>query len=71
LGPSRPTRSTRVRNLPTEIALGLEEGLPQPCVANADAIAAVSRRRFTNRAGTLSDEKLAALDDALRFALDL
>lgn len=51
--------------------MGIEEGLPQPCVANADAIAAISRRRLTNRAGSLSEEKLAALDDALRFALDL
>lgn len=63
--------TTRIRNLPTEIELGPDEGLPQPCVANADAIAAISRRRLTNRAGSLSEEKLAALDDALRFALDL
>jgi mRNA interferase MazF len=63
--------TTRIRNLPTEVALGAEEGLPQPCVANADAIAAVNRRRLTNRAGALSEEKLAALDRALRFALDL
>ncbi len=63
--------TTRVRNLITEVPLGAEEGLPQACVANADAIAVVSRRRLTNRAGTLSEEKLAALDDALRFALDL
>ncbi len=63
--------TTRVRALPEEVLLGAEEGLSQPCVANAETIATVARSRLLNRAGTLSDEKLAALDDALRYALDL
>ena len=31
----------------------------------------MDRGRLLNRAGALSTEKLAALDDALRYALDL
>lgn len=63
--------TTQVRGLHGEIRLGAEEGLPQSCVANADTIATMDRSRLLNRAGALSSEKLAALDDALRYALDL
>lgn len=61
----------RSRGLPGEVPLGAEEGLPQPCVANAETIATMDRARLLDRAGALSDEKLAALDSALRYALDL
>lgn len=63
--------TTRDRTLRGEVRLGQEEGLPRPCVANADTIMAINRERLLNRAGALSDEKLAALDNALRYALDL
>ena len=63
--------TTRDRALRSEVGLGHEEGLPRPCVANADTIMTMDRGRLLNRAGALSAEKLAALDDALRFALDL
>jgi len=33
--------TTSVRNLPSEVALGPEEGLPKPCVANLDNVTLV------------------------------
>ncbi|RJQ08415.1 MAG: type II toxin-antitoxin system PemK/MazF family toxin [Dehalococcoidia bacterium] len=63
--------TTQVRGLPTEIPLGSGEGLPHPCVANADTLLTFDRALLLNRAGSLGDEKLAALDNALRYALDL
>ena len=63
--------TTRVRGIPTEVALGKHEGLPRPCVANADALATIPKRTLEQYAGTLSAAKTTALDDAIRFALGL
>jgi mRNA interferase MazF len=63
--------TTRVRRLQTEVALGAEEGLPRPCVVNADALRTVSKSRLLKRYGHLSSAKLDALDAALRFSLGL
>jgi mRNA interferase MazF len=60
-----------VRGIPTEVALGPDEGVPRTSVANADDIATVPKARLTEYLTTLSAAKLAALERAIRFALDL
>lgn len=61
----------RIRGIPVEVALGPEDGLPRPCVANADNITTVVMTRLLRRVGRLSPEKLRAVEDAVRFALAL
>ena len=61
----------RIRGIPVEVALGPEDGLPRPCVANADNITTVVMTRLLRRVGRLSPEKLGAVEDAVRFALAL
>jgi mRNA interferase MazF len=63
--------TTRVRGLPVEIPVGSGEGLPKPSVVNLDTITTIAKRSLEERAGRLAGEKLAQLDDALRFALGL
>lgn len=63
--------TTTVRQAAGQIVLGPDEGLRETSYANAETIATVSQTRLLNRAGALSTEKLAALDEALRYALDL
>ena len=63
--------TTRVRDIPVEVALGREEGLPRRCAANADAITTIPKRTLREYAGVLDGEKVAALDAAVRFALGL
>ncbi len=63
--------STRVRGIPTEVALGKRDGLPKKCVANADSLATIPKTWLESRIGPLSPEKVAALDVALRFSLAL
>lgn len=63
--------TTKVRGIPTEVPLGAEEGLPKPCVVNADVLLTVEKARLTERAGELGRAKRRALDEALRFALGL
>lgn len=55
-----------VRGIPTELALGAEEGLPVECAASFDNLQPVNRRLLHERAGALPasrrHEVCAALD---------
>jgi mRNA interferase MazF len=44
-----------VRGIPTEIPLGVQEGLPVDCVASFDNLQVVLRRTLTDHAGQLRD----------------
>ncbi len=63
--------TTRIRDIPVEIPLGREEGLPRRSVANADTITTIPKHVLHERAGVLSTQQIAQLDDAIRFALAL
>ena len=63
---------TRVaRNIPVEVSLGSEDGMPQQCVANLDDILTIPKARLTERITMLSPEKMTAVARAAIFALDL
>ncbi len=63
--------TTRVRRIPTEVPLGPEESLPKACVVNLDTITTIPKHTLTEPIGPLPPGKLAAVERALRFALDL
>jgi mRNA interferase MazF len=60
-----------IRDIPTEVPLGSAEGVPRRSVANADNVMTVAKRRLQQHLTTLSSAKVAALDRAIKFALDL
>jgi mRNA interferase MazF len=60
-----------VRRIPVEVPLGPQEGLPARCVANLDDIATVPKALLESRITDLPREKMAAVAEAIRFALDL
>ena len=60
--------TTSVRGIPTEVALGPAEGLPQPCAANFDNIFTLRRDRLRDRIGQLGEVGLERMCDAYRFA---
>lgn len=61
-----------IRGIASELSLGEEEGLPEPCVAVCDNVATISKVSFGQTAiGTVGAPKTYALDQALRFALDI
>jgi mRNA interferase MazF len=63
---------TRVaRNIPVEVPLGPEDGMPQQCVANLDDILTIPKAGLAERITTLSPEKMAAVARAVVYALDL
>ncbi len=59
----------RGRGLLTEVRLGRGDGLRLPCVADAATLHTIDKSRLLRRVAALSSSSLAALDDALRFAL--
>ena len=60
-----------VRNIPVEVALGPEDGMPRVCVVNVDDILTIPKTLLKDRITLLSAERIAAVDSAVRFALDL
>lgn len=50
--------TTRVRGLPTEVALGPKDGMPQDCVISLDNVTLVQRDALGDLITTLSDDKL-------------
>ena len=61
----------RVRGLLAEVLLGPADGLPRPCVANADNINTIPKDSLQKYISTLSAAKLQALEGAIHFALGL
>jgi mRNA interferase MazF len=63
--------TTRVRHIPSEVPLGLEDGLPKPCVVNLDTITTIAKTSLSDRLTALSIEKKKAVEIALHFALGM
>lgn len=60
-----------VYDIPVEVRLGPEDGLPKDCVANLDNIFTITKTRLERNLATLSPEKMRSVDQAIKFALDL
>jgi len=64
--------ATRVaRNIPVEVPLGPEDGMPRRCVVNLDDILTIPKARLVERITMLSPQKMTAVARAVVFALDL
>lgn len=60
-----------VRGIPSEVALGREDGLPEACAVNLDHVQTVAQGRLGALITTLPARRMAEVRDALLFALDL
>jgi mRNA interferase MazF len=65
-----PITST-VREIPSEVQLNRQDGMPRECAVNCDHIQTVSKAKIGSLITTLSAEKLARVRDAVTFALAL
>ncbi|MBM2832734.1 MAG: growth inhibitor [Dehalococcoidia bacterium] len=63
--------TTRIRRIPSEVPLSLEDGLPKPCVVNLNTITTIARARLRDRLTVLSAEKQRAVEVAIHFALGI
>ena len=63
--------TSRIRDIPTEVLLGPEDGLPKACVANLDTITTIPKRTLAARIAGLRREKVRAVEAAIEFALGM
>jgi mRNA interferase MazF len=63
-----PVTST-IRDIPSEVLLSLEDGLPRDCAANLDHVQTVSKSRIGALIAILTPQRMHELRKALLFAL--
>lgn len=59
-----------VRNIPTEVSLGPDDGMPAECAATFDNLRVVPKARLVARICALEPTRLAQACTALRTAVD-
>jgi mRNA interferase MazF len=64
-----PVTST-VRGVSTEVAVGEEDGIRRPSVANADNLQLIARDRLVRRVGRARHSTMSSLCTALSIAVD-
>ena len=62
-----PITST-IRGAPSEVQVGVDEGLEGPSAVNLDHVQTVDRERLRKYVGTLSASKMGSVCEALRIA---
>ena len=60
--------TTNIRGLPTEVELGIADGMPRACVLNADHVASLPKSYLGDRIATLGPERLAEVCRSLNHA---
>ena len=60
-----------IRNIPIEVLIGRDDGMPAQCVVNLDDILTIPMSRVTERITALSPDKMTEVAKAIIFALDL
>lgn len=61
--------TTVIRDIPSEVVLGPDDGLPRSCAVNLDHVQTVSQGRLGPRLTTLTSTRLDEIRAALLFAL--
>jgi mRNA interferase MazF len=62
--------TTTIRRIPTEVALGPDDGVPRACVASMDNIENVPKWAFIEQLATLPLERMPEVCAALNVAVD-
>ena len=65
-----PITST-IREIPSEVFLSKDDGMPRDCAVNFDHIQTVSKRKIGSLIATISPRKNEQIRKAILFALDL
>lgn len=63
--------TTTIRQIPAEVGLGPEDGIPRTCAANLDTIITIRKELLQERISLLGAEKINQINQAIKFALCL
>lgn len=63
--------TSKIRDIPSEVFLSKQDGMPNDCAINCDHIQTVSKSKVGSLITTLSHAKLGKIRNAICFALNL
>ena len=63
--------TTRVRSIPSEVSLSVEDGMPRECAVNCDHLQTVPRNRLGTLITSLTPSKMERVAKSVCFALAL
>ncbi len=63
--------TTNIRDIPSEVVLSVQDGLPRECAVNCDHLQTVPRGRLGVAVATLGSARMDEVATAVRFALAL
>ena len=61
--------TTRIRDIPTEVLLTQDDGMPRDCAVNLDHLQTVSKGEIGTLITVLPSRRMVEVENALRFAL--
>ena len=62
---------TNCIGLPSEVEVGIDEGLKHDSCIHCDELLSVEKSKLTNFIGSLSEQKIKELNQALKIALEI
>lgn len=65
-----PITST-VRDIPSEVVLSEQDGMPRECAVNCDHIQTISKHKIGGLITTLTSSKMKEVHESVRFALGM
>lgn len=63
--------TTTIRDIPSEVFLSSNEGMPRDCAINCDHLQTVSKGKVGTLISSVSPNKMAEVGNAIGFALDI
>lgn len=63
--------TTTIRDTPSQVRLGQEDGLPYACAANLHNLQTVTKAKVDGLITVLSESKMHAIEEALLFSLGM
>jgi mRNA interferase MazF len=63
--------TTTIRDIPSEVLVSKDEGMPRDCAINCDHVQTVSTAKVGRVIAVVSSPKMEQVSRAIRFALDL
>jgi len=63
--------TTTIREIPSEVRLDRDDGMPKPCAINCDHLQTVSKSRLGKLVTRLTRERMDSVNQAIAFSLDL
>lgn len=63
--------SSTVRDIPSEVFLSTEDGMPKECAVNRDHVQTVAKAKIGSLIATLPAQKMITVGQAVRFALNI